>query len=77
MIPILIAFGLVFGRWWRTTLVIAVVYWPIILVATDVMGLSWDLLGASGLALVNATVGVFAHQALLWGVRRCASGPWV
>ncbi len=70
MIPVLIAFGLVFGRWWRTTLAVAVVSWPVALLATEVMDVSWELLGAAALALVNTAVGVLVHQALLHAVRR-------
>jgi hypothetical protein len=69
MIPTLIVFGLVFGRWWRLCLVVAALGWPAVLIAGDVMELEAGLLGATALALVNTTVGVLIHQAALWIVR--------
>lgn len=69
MIPTVIVFGLIFGRWWRSSLVIAAVAWPIVLVATDVARLESVLFGAAGLAVVNAMVGVGVHQTMLFTVR--------
>lgn len=69
MIPTLIVFGLIFGRWWRISLVIAAAGWPIVLVATDATGLEWVLLSAAGLAAVNALAGVVLHQSALVAVR--------
>lgn len=69
MIPTLILFGLVFGRWWRLSLVAAAVGWPVLLVATDVMDVEVGLLGAAGLAVINAGVGVLVHQGLLRALR--------
>jgi hypothetical protein len=65
VIPTLILFGLVLGRWWRSALVAAALGWPGVLVATDVMGAGPGLLGASGLAIANAGVGVLIHQVVL------------
>lgn len=70
MIPILIEFGLVFGRWWRWSLVAAPIGWTVTLVAGDVMELEWGLLAAAGLAVVNTLVGVLVHQGVLWLVRQ-------
>ena len=70
MIPTMILFGLCFGRWWRTAVVAAAVIWPLILLASDVMGLEWGLLSAGALAVANTLVGVLAHQAVLGTVRR-------
>lgn len=70
MIPILILFGLIFGRWWLITLILGTLVWPIVLVASGTMDLEWDLLGAAGLALLNTLAGVLLHQALLWLVRQ-------
>lgn len=75
MIPILIALGLVLGRWWRTALVIGVIYWSVVLVATGIYDLDLDLLGPAALALINTAVGVAIHQAVLSGVRRLRPGP--
>lgn len=70
MIPTLILFGLVFGRWWRFSLFAAAVGWPVVLVATGVMSVEAGLAGASALALVNAAVGVSIHQVILRVTRR-------
>lgn len=74
MIPTLILFG-VFGRWWRVTLVVSALGWPILLVATGVMSVEPGLVGASGLAVLNTGVGVLIHQGILWTGRRLR-GPW-
>jgi hypothetical protein len=70
MIPSLILFGVVLGRWWPVPLVIAAVGWPLLLVATDVMTVEPGLVGASGLAVLNTAVGVLVHQGVLRAVRR-------
>jgi hypothetical protein len=69
VIPTLIVFGLVFGRWWRSCLIVAAIGWPVVLVLGDVMGFEWTLLGAAALAAVNTLVGVLAHQGILRVVR--------
>jgi hypothetical protein len=69
VIPTLILFGLVFGRWWRLSLAAAAVGWPVLLVATDVMDVEVGLLGAAGLAVINAGVGVLVHQGVLKALR--------
>ncbi|WP_204074675.1 hypothetical protein [Planotetraspora phitsanulokensis] len=65
----MILLGLVFGRWWRSTLLAAAVVWPVVLVASDAARPGWALLGAAGLAVLNALVGIVIHQAILWIVR--------
>jgi len=70
VIPTLIVFGLVFGHWWRFSLAAAAVGWPILLVATDVMGVEPNLLAASGLAVANTALGVLVHQGILRLLRR-------
>jgi hypothetical protein len=70
MIPTMILFGLVFGRWWRVTLVAAALGWPLLLVVTDVAGINSTLIGAAALAVVNAGVGVLVHQGVLLAYRR-------
>jgi hypothetical protein len=78
VIPTLILFGMVFGHWWRLSLVAAAVGWPLLLVATDAMNVEVGLLGAAGLAVINAGIGVLVHQSVLWTLRllghRHASG---
>ena len=38
MIPTRILFGLIFGRWWCLSLIAAAMGWPVVLLATVVMG---------------------------------------
>lgn len=73
MIPTLILFGLVFGRWWRLSLVAAAVGWPVLLLATDTMDVEAGVLGAAGLAVVNAGFGVLVHQGVLRAVKLSSS----
>lgn len=70
MIPTMILFGLITGRWWRFALIAAAIVWPVLLLVDGVMGLSAGLLAASLLGAANAAVGMAVHQALLWLVRR-------
>jgi hypothetical protein len=70
MIPTMILFGLIVGRWWRVSLVVAALVWPLLLVVTDVAGINSTLLGAAALAVVNAGVGVLVHQGALLAYRR-------
>ncbi|MCV2396258.1 hypothetical protein OEB99_18260 [Actinotalea sp. M2MS4P-6] len=69
MIPTMIAFGLVLGRWWRLTLPLAAVVWVTVLVADGVMGLEPGLIGAALLAVANAGLGVLVHQGVLQSYR--------
>lgn len=70
MIPTLIAFGLVAGRWWRSCLAVAAVGWPVLLVTTDVKAMGPGLLAAAGLAVANTGLGVLAHQGIQRLVRK-------
>lgn len=74
MIPTMIVFGLVLGRWWRVALAGAAVFWPTLLLVTGVLSFSRSQLAQLALAallgLVNAAVGVAVHQVLLLLVRR-------
>lgn len=69
MIPTMMLFGVLFGRWWKSTLVASAVGWPLLLLVTGDMGFGWAVAVASGLGLANAAVGVLIHQGLLWAVR--------
>ena len=69
MIPTLILFGLVFGRWWRLCLTAAALGWPVLLVISGAMGVEVGLVGAAGLAVVNTGIGVLVHQGSLRAVR--------
>jgi hypothetical protein len=65
VIPTMILVGVVLGRWWKVALVVAALGWPLLLVVTGLMGVEPGLLVASALAVVNAGVGVLAHQGVL------------
>jgi hypothetical protein len=72
MIPTMILFGLVAGRWWRLSLLAAAVGWPALLVAGGVMDVDVPpLAAAAGLAVANTAVGVLVHQGVLLSVRMC------
>jgi hypothetical protein len=70
MIPTLILFGLVFGRWWRLTLIAAAIGWPVLLLATGTVAAGVELIGVAGLAIANAGAGVVIHQGARWSIRR-------
>jgi hypothetical protein len=69
MIPTMILFGLVLGRWWRSTLVAAAVAWPLLLLAGGILGVGPQLLEAAALGVANAAVGVAPYQVVLHLVR--------
>jgi hypothetical protein len=71
VIPVLILFGLVVGRWWRTALVVGALGWAALLLTNGVIGLA-DVPGAMLFGLANTAVGVGIHQGLLHLVRRVA-----
>jgi hypothetical protein len=79
MIPTMMVLGLVLGRWPWIALGAAVVTWPLLLVASDAATLTdvGTLLGGVVLAVVNAGIGVLAHQALLrtWRYARHPVAP--
>lgn len=69
MIPTMILFGVIFGRWWLITLAAAAVGWPLLLISTSVADVHAGLIWAAALAVVNAGIGVLVHQGLLHGYR--------
>ncbi|MEH1169496.1 hypothetical protein V6V47_29365 [Micromonospora sp. CPCC 205539] len=78
MIPTMILFGLAFGHWWRSTLVAAALIWPALMLASQVTTVEIGLLGAAGLGVANAAVGVLVHQTIsraIRGVRRPDPSP--
>jgi hypothetical protein len=68
VIPTLILVGAVFGRWWRVTLLVSAVGWPVLLVVTGAMSPGPALAGAAGLAVLNAGAGVLLYE----GIRRAS-----
>ena len=73
MIPTMILFGLVFGDWWKSTLVAATLLWPAMLLATGVIGFDAHVPGAALFGLANAGVGVGIHKGIAWTVRNLRS----
>jgi hypothetical protein len=69
MIPTMMLFGLVFGRWWKTSLLIGAFGWPTLLWIDAVDLSTAELVAAIALGLFNTLVGVAVHQALLRSVR--------
>lgn len=64
MIPTVLLVGLVFGRWWRIAIPVAVLGWPVLLITTGV-GSGLRFAAAAGLlAAANVVVGVLAYQAI-------------
>ncbi len=72
MIPTMILFGLVFGRWWRSAIAASAVVWAAFVLTPAEVTLSdaGVLGGAAALGAANAAVGVSVYQAGLWLVRR-------
>ncbi len=70
MIPTLIMIGAVFGRWWRVTLLVSALGWPVLLVVTGAMSIGPALAGAAGVAVLNTGAGVLIHQGILRGGRK-------
>lgn len=70
MIPTLILFGLIFGRWPRSTILIGTLAWPLLLLADHTISAGGLLPGAAGYALINTGVGVLVHQTVLRLLRR-------
>lgn len=78
MIPTMILFGLVAGRWWKTSLVAGTIGWPLLLLAQDILRTPREVLDAAALGLVNTLVGVAVHQLalrLLRSSRKCPPAP--
>jgi hypothetical protein len=77
VIPTMILFGLVFGHWWKATLVLAALGWPVLLVVAGVDIEPVALPAAAAFGVVNAGVGVLVHQTLWRLVRgtRAAQRP--
>ncbi|WP_122261405.1 hypothetical protein [Ornithinimicrobium cerasi] len=65
MIPTMLLFGLALGRWWKTSLVVGTLGWPLLLWFDNIIESFNAFLGAAGLAAVNTAVGVAIHQSLL------------
>jgi hypothetical protein len=69
LIPIMIVFGLLAGRWWKTALVVGALGWAAALWATRVIDAS-QIPAAALYGLVNTGVGVGIHRGLARLLRR-------
>ncbi len=69
MIPTMTLFGLLLGRWWKSTLVAGALLWPAFLWIDGVITTPGQIAGAAVLALLNTAVGVGVHQLGLWLTR--------
>ena len=71
MIATLIVFGLIFGRWWKTALIVGTVSWVVLLLVSDIIEARLAVIAvATLLAFLNTGLGVSVHQAVLHVVRR-------
>ena len=70
MIPTMILFGLVAGRWWRAALVAAALVWPAIVLVDGAIESAGEVFAAAGLGVANAAVGVLVHQTVLQAAHR-------
>jgi hypothetical protein len=64
MIPTMMLFGLVLGRWWKVTVPLAAVTWPLLLVMSDVDLDRSDIETAAILGVANAAVGAALYLAV-------------
>jgi len=69
LIPNMIVFGLLAGRWWKTSLVLGAVGWAAVVFFTGTITAS-QIPVAALFGLVNTGAGVAFHQGVLWLVRR-------
>ncbi len=75
MIPTMILFGLLLGRWWKPALVAGTSAWTVLLWSQGLLSTPADILGGAALALANTAVGVSVHQFVLALVRRARGRP--
>jgi hypothetical protein len=73
MIPTMLLFGLILGRWWKSCTVAGTLGWPMLLWAQDIIQSPAEFVGAAGLGALNTMVGVGIHQ-LMWHLVRSLRG---
>jgi hypothetical protein len=71
MIPTMILFGFVLGRWWKVTVPLAAVAWPLLLLADGIHLDRWEAIEAAFLGAANAAVGAAGFLAVA-GLARMA-----
>jgi hypothetical protein len=71
VIETLIVFGLIFGRWWKTALIVGTISWVVLLIVGGLIETRLVVIAfAALLAFLNTGLGVGIHQAVLYAVRR-------
>jgi hypothetical protein len=70
VIPTMILFGLLLGRWWKPALIVGTAAWTVLLWSQGLLATPPEIVGAAALALANTAVGVSIHQLMLAFVRR-------
>jgi hypothetical protein len=73
VIPTVLAVGLLFGRWWRISIPVAVIGWPILLIASGIDSGMRFAVEAALLAGANVVVGVIVNRLLAWIGQKIAS----
>ncbi len=63
MIPTMILFGLALGRWWKVTVPLAAVTWPLLLVMSDIDLDRSEMAAVAILSVANAAVGAALYLA--------------
>ena len=74
MVPTMILFGFAFGRWWKVSVPVAAVVWPIVLAADGIeldVGLAF---GAASLGAANAAAGAAVFTAVAAALRALRHG---
>ena len=74
MIPTMIAFGVIFGRWWKVALVVGAIAWPLVLIDGSLDSTPSAFAAAAGLGLVNTAVGVSLLAVGAWIYRHVRDG---
>lgn len=69
MIPTLILFGLLIGRWRVASLAVGTAGWPALLWVGGIISSLQEVLGAAAFAFGNTLIGVVVHQTVLHLVR--------
>jgi hypothetical protein len=62
VIPTMILFGVVFGRWPKTSLIVGTTGWPLLLLGQGTLHSAQGAVGAAALGLVNTLIGVALHH---------------
>lgn len=68
MVPTMILFGLVLGRWWKSAIVAGAVVWAAVLLFAGIIAAD-DVLSAAVLGAANTAAGVAVHRVALSLVR--------